>query len=64
MSTTVEVKRNTAKVLEGLKRKYHSLTSQQVIKRAGGVRPQTGPENGYQAQYLIGGALAGNSQSK
>ena len=29
----------------------------------GGVRPQMGPESGYQALYLTGGVLAENIQS-
>ena len=33
MSTTVEVKKNTAKVLEGLKSKYHAKSMDETIKR-------------------------------
>lgn len=33
MSTTVEVKRNTAKVLEELKRKYHAKSMDETLRR-------------------------------
>ena len=33
MSTTVEVKRNTARVLEGLKRKYHAKSIDETLRR-------------------------------
>ena len=33
MSTTVEVKRSTARVLEELKRKYHAKSMDETVKR-------------------------------